>query len=373
MPHRKTLSLFSHGNKVESMTLPFNNLKDFTRFQASRWTSPMVGAWLNVLGLDCYLDGFLENGVDGLALLSLRPSEIIRGVGIEDPNHALSFRMGVRLLKKQDLSTGSTSLRFNSLKRGITSIGVVGQTIEHKLNAFVTGKRIGFFRKEIDYSDWEWSCKNVGIWLHKRGLGVLAGIFEEAAVHGGVLLHFNKKKLLLFLSNLKATARDGISIFPISPLIFLTLWLSIKKVQTSERKTSALYPSSSILDWGRPQVNLWLQDINLGHLSPLFKKHCINGTSLVELKVEHLLDAMKLSELQAAVILRQIKILKNLVKENKTAQLSAADIAVGTNFEELKQSNPVKGNRQQRDEDSVFEDEAVPVSPASSISDLEQE
>ena len=142
--------------------------KDFSESQAYPWTSPMVGAWLRILGLKPYLDAFLENGLDGITLLRLNKRHFTKCLGIQNLNHVHSLRLGLHLLKT----------------------------------------------RKIDYSNWEWSCSGIETWLQKRGLSVVAKIFKENAVHGGVLFSLTRRSLYQFMLRVQSPSFDIDSFSP---------------------------------------------------------------------------------------------------------------------------------------------------------------
>lgn len=248
-------------NKLTELTTEMVN-KDLQQSQASTWNAPMVGAWLCIIGLEQYLSKFLENGVDGLTLLSLKNKQYGRCLGIENENHAHSMRKGLDLLKST----------------------------------------------RIDYSNWEWSCDSTQKWLNFRGLGCISLVFKENAVHGGVLFSFTKSSLRQFLSRLPSF---DLNLF--SPLVFKSLWYSI--VRAKKTGNSHLFPEKFIEDWGEKEISTWLKRINLSHLEKRFSEHGVNGTALVRLKQRELFSVMGLTELQAKVIMRHVKNLRRLVNE----------------------------------------------------------
>lgn len=219
--------------------------------QAQFWSAPMVATWLNLIGLSEYVPRFLENGVDGPTLLDLRKDQFERCLGLSNPLHEASLLWALDDLKG----------------------------------------------KVIDYTTWEWNCTGVMQWLSTRGLELLIGRFQSAAVHGSVLFRLSKAD---FASRLHVGELGE------SELILDSLWYSVQRA----RKVGYYQEQGNFLDWGPLEIRGWLESINLGHLNDTFREHAVNGTLLPYLDGVKLRRIMKLTEIQTLVLTKAIQRLK---------------------------------------------------------------
>mmetsp|Transcript_6056 Transcript_6056/g.6967 ORF Transcript_6056/g.6967 Transcript_6056/m.6967 type:complete len:304 (-) Transcript_6056:1379-2290(-) len=235
--------------------------------QAFHWPNAYVLEWLMLLGLETYCGKFRENGVDGETLLKLKNAQFTKDFDITDELHKNSLRLGLKALRA---------------------------------------------RAPTDYSNWEWSCERTQVWLRRRGLELVCAKFERAAIHGHSLFVLKFKDF----DHILTVEEDGKS--PHSVLVLRSLWLSIRRAERIG--TSEVFPEKSILDWGPKQIRQWLYDLNLVHLVGKFRRHGINGSSLLTLKQKELEQVMGLTKVQASVIVRNTRRLRSrLIRNRKKA------------------------------------------------------
>jgi hypothetical protein len=166
--------------------------------------------------------------------------------------------------------------------------------------------------KNIDYTQWQWTCSGVVQWLALRGLSCLIQRFSTAAVHGGVLFRLSKAE---FASRLFVGEHGE------SELVLESLVCAIRRA----RKHGYYQKQDDFRDWGPMEIKYWLESIHLGHLNEVFREHCVNGTLLPRLDSNHFRRSMKLTEIQTLVLTKAIQ---KLVrggpgKDNKSLKASA--------------------------------------------------
>ena len=216
------------------------------RLPAYKWSAVEVRAWLNALGLAQYGATFLENGVDGATLMTLSTDQVREGLGMSDENHVRSFSFGL-----EDLKT-----------RAVTSVEA-----------------------------WEWTMDKTVAWLEMRGLSSLAGVFRDAAVHGGVLFRLSRDEF----------AELGIGAE--SCLTLMALLASIERARVVGPRPAT---DVAVPDWGPNRVRDWLESLHLGHLAPVFRQHAVNGALLLKLDAGIMCEELGVTEIQGMVLERGI-------------------------------------------------------------------